>query len=172
MANAPIQHWRELKGTPEGTPAKLRARFGRSKPPIDPYAIAAGLGVEVRHITDRKWSGAVKFIDDRAVIWLNDGTGRRRKRFTLAHELGHLMLHGHNGRGMYRDLTFDGTAEERAANEFAAALLMPAQLVRKYAILLRFDLKRLANLFDVSLDALNVRLAIMAERKARAVLGL
>lgn len=171
MDQTPIKHWRDLRGTAEGTPAALRSRFGRSKPPIDPYAIAFGLGVEVRPIADRKWSGAVKFADRRAVIWLNEADGRRRKRFTLAHELGHLMLHGQDGQGIYRDLSFAGSEEERAANEFAADLLMPAAMLRKYTSLLRFDLKKLANVFDVSSEALQMRLAILAERQAKAIAG-
>ena len=99
MAYEIIQHWRSLKGSPSGTPAALLKRFGQSKPPFDPYVIAAGLGVELRHTKDRERSGAVKFAGDRAVIWLNASEHRRRKRFTLAHELGHLMLHsaGENG---------------------------------------------------------------------------
>jgi len=171
MAREVIQHWRTLKGTADGLPAALRKRFGQAKPPFDPYAIAAGMGVELRHIKDRKWSGAVRFSGDRAVIWLNDTEARRRKRFTLAHELGHLMLHGADGEGLYRDASFSGTAEERAANEFAAELIMPAAMLRRGAALVGFDMNRLARLFDVSEEALQVRLAILAERQARKLRG-
>ena len=48
---------------------------------------------------------------------------------------------------------------------------MPERALRKCAALVGFDLKRLARMFDVSEEALQVRLAILAERKARAALG-
>lgn len=44
-----------------------------------------------------------------------------RQRFTLAHELGHLLLHGH------LSPTLD---EEKACNRFASALLLPASSAR------------------------------------------
>lgn len=169
MLGRPIQHWRTLKGTADGTPARLRARFGQFRPPVDPYTIAHGIGVELRHVVDRQWSGAIKFEGDRAVVWLNDHDPRRRKRFTLAHELGHLMLHGSGGRGMFRDLTFSGSHEEREANEWAAALIMPAKMVYKYASLVNYDLRRLAHIFDVSEDAMSLRIEILARRRIRRI---
>lgn len=159
----PIQHWRELKGTPDGEPAVLRRRFGQTKPPYNPYIIAAGIGVELRHATNTNWSGAVKFAGDRAVIWLRDDESPQRKRFTLAHELGHLMLHGEDGRGLFRDRSFSGDPEELEANSFAAELIMPAHAVQKYISLVQFDERRLARLFGVSHEAMRVRLAILAQ---------
>ncbi|MEQ9078129.1 MAG: ImmA/IrrE family metallo-endopeptidase [Sandaracinaceae bacterium] len=57
------------------------------------------------------------------------------QRFTLAHELGHVVLH--QGSGLHRDRGLDGapgsrpsSPEESEANFFAAAFLMPAKLVR------------------------------------------
>lgn len=52
-----------------------------------------------------------------------------RQRFTVAHEIGHLVL-GHVGNGMAtvenREPTGTERAEERQANQFAARLLAPA----------------------------------------------
>ncbi|MDH5491307.1 MAG: ImmA/IrrE family metallo-endopeptidase [Myxococcales bacterium] len=57
------------------------------------------------------------------------------QRFTLAHELGHVVLH--QGSGLHRDRGLNGapgrrpsSPEEAEANFFAAAFLMPAKLVR------------------------------------------
>jgi len=56
-----------------------------------------------------------------------------RYRFTIAHELGHLALHGHLS-GSYRDST-DGAyldaVVEREADKFAAAFLVPANAFRQ-----------------------------------------
>lgn len=57
------------------------------------------------------------------------------QRFTLAHELGHVVLH--SGSSQHRDRALDGSApsgplsaEEREADIFAAAFLMPEKQVR------------------------------------------
>jgi hypothetical protein len=57
-----------------------------------------------------------------------------RKRFTAAHELGHFLLHGDRMTGFIADATIsetdDATGEmEREANQFAAELLMPEDVI-------------------------------------------
>jgi len=58
-----------------------------------------------------------------------------RMRFTLAHELGHLVMH-----------RFPSPDMEREANEFASALLMPAKDIRPYFRSQKIDLALLASL--------------------------
>jgi Zn-dependent peptidase ImmA (M78 family) len=68
------------------------------------------------------------------MILLNRDQPADRMRYTLAHELGHMVLH-----------RFPGPNMEREANEFASALLMPAKDI-KGALSGRIDLRRLAAL--------------------------
>lgn len=56
------------------------------------------------------------------VIAMNRNRPGDRYRFSLAHELGHLMLHRENHRS-------DGPEMEKEANQFAGAFLMPPELV-------------------------------------------
>lgn len=85
-----------------------------------------------------------------------------RQRFTIAHEIAHYILH--------RDLIGDGITDdplyrsslgqwyERQANKMAADILMPHQLVRSvYRGGVR-GLAPLARAFDVSMDAMRIRL--------------
>ena len=69
---------------------------------------------------------------DRRVIGVNSAHPRVRQRFTIAHELGHALLH--DVQGLHLDQAFkfrDSRSamavdpEEMDANAFAAALLMP-----------------------------------------------
>lgn len=100
----------------------------------------------------------------------------QRQRFTIAHELGHLLLHNyktaHADSGFklrYRDAASSTgeVIEEIEANAFAAELLMPAKLVLTEANKIGFDfamqhdrdLSRLARKFQVSKLALGIRLA-------------
>lgn len=53
------------------------------------------------------------------VIVINSSDKGERQRFTLAHELGHMVLE-----------VADGIDEEKASHRFAGAFLMPAELLR------------------------------------------
>src|SRR5260221_981444 len=66
------------------------------------------------------------------IIVLNNDQPADRMRFTLAHEIGHLVMH-----------RFPNPDMERQANDFASALLMPAADI-KPALSGRLDLRRLA----------------------------
>jgi hypothetical protein len=86
------------------------------------------------------------------VILFHSGMeGRPRLRFTLAHELGHIYL----------DHRQDGNKQEREANRFAAALLIPpvlaAELFRRSGNSLTAD--ELAALFGTSRTAAALRLS-------------
>lgn len=66
--------------------------------------------------TGSAFDGLACTIDDAPVVVISEQQPGDRQRFTLAHELGHLVL---NGR-----LT-DGLDEEKACNHFAGAFLLP-----------------------------------------------
>lgn len=59
-------------------------------------------------------------------IYVNILEPYKRQRFTKAHEIGHFVLgHGESDR---EDYTINSDIKERAANQFAAELLMPEKL--------------------------------------------
>ncbi|WDZ88877.1 ImmA/IrrE family metallo-endopeptidase [Nocardiopsis sp. HUAS JQ3] len=58
------------------------------------------------------WRDAVPY------VFLNTGKSGERGRFDAAHELGHLVMHGH-------ERPSSGPGAEREANQFASAFLMP-----------------------------------------------
>jgi Zn-dependent peptidase ImmA (M78 family) len=112
------------------------------------------------------------------VIGVNTATSPRRQRFTIAHELGHLLLH--EGKPLITDYSVlvnrrdaksaMGTdSEEIEANGFAAAILMPQHIVMASLheeVHSRVDTFRsrdeliaaMARRFDVSLEAMSYRL--------------
>lgn len=105
----------------------------------------------------------------------------RRRRFSIAHELGHLELHGNRAPlaicladDIDNWLERDDTALEREANEFAAALLLPE---RFFAPLCRgrepsLDLiGGLADTFDTSLTATAIRYARLANEPVVVLLS-
>ena len=83
------------------------------------------------------------------IIALNSDQPSDRSRYTLAHELGHLVMH-----------RFPTVNMEKEANDFATALLMPEADVRSYFVGKRIDLALLAALkpeWRVSMAALLMR---------------
>src|SRR5665647_1852161 len=58
-----------------------------------------------------------------------------RKRFTIAHEIGHTFLHqgNHSCKKEYINLSFNKLPQETEANMFAAELLLPGTVIRETA---------------------------------------
>jgi hypothetical protein len=85
-----------------------------------------------------------------------------RRRFTIAHELGHWYLHAEGGAEFARFCRDADLLAERhmegEANAFAAALLTPEPILREQAQATGLNLPLLARRFDVSLPALRLRL--------------
>lgn len=82
-----------------------------------------------------------------------------RNRFTIAHELAHVLLgHVREGRAPKRDTNFKNyDPDETDANAFAASLLMPAHLVKRLYKSAR-NVQELADAFGVSSMAMSYRL--------------
>jgi hypothetical protein len=113
------------------------------------------------------------------IVWIDRGEVRRnpgRRRFTIAHEVGHLLLHVplvHEGfcdraadiQEIEEDPPASGPPElrrrEREANLFARELLMPESLVNEQARATGFNLPALADRFEVSVPAMRLRLRLL-----------
>ncbi|RRD32816.1 MULTISPECIES: ImmA/IrrE family metallo-endopeptidase [Streptococcus] len=94
---------------------------------IDIDKIIAELGIEVIETYFDSHSG--KYDADTKKMYVNILEPLPRQRFTKSHELGHFVLK-HEGISE-REQTPVANAKERAANQFAAELLMPQKLIIK-----------------------------------------
>ncbi|MFN8418796.1 MAG: ImmA/IrrE family metallo-endopeptidase [Anaerolineae bacterium] len=142
-------------------------------PPIDVELIAQLKRAEVRYAPfDDTVSGILYREADQIIIGVNKEHSDVRKRFTIAHEIGHLLLHPEP---YYIDRQFtirmrDGRSalavdiHEIEANSFAAELLMPTQMLLADISGKQIDyvddqiIKTLANLYKVSMQAMTFRL--------------
>jgi Zn-dependent peptidase ImmA (M78 family) len=128
--------------------------------PIDIEKVAEKFGLKVVDFDfPDSLSGVLK--KSRGVIGVNKKHPMVRRRFTIAHELGHLLL-GHD-LGKDDDVVDDDfdkpIPKEKEANIFASCLLMPAEMVESEVKKLpRIDLKKLAQTFDVSEQTITIRL--------------
>ncbi len=93
---------------------------------------------------------------DTATIGYNKTQHPHRQRFTVAHEIGHLLL-GHTGENFVLDLN-SRKPEEIEANQFAAELLMPLEMLKKDFQNGKKNAKDIAKAYNVSEEAVWWRL--------------
>lgn len=131
-------------------------------PPIDIEDLAQRMGID--SIADARMieDGRLEQDGRAATIYVRIGLPESRRRFTIAHELGHrLLLHPRAPAERYRR-RLSGDAEERLCDDLAAAILLPRDWVASQYNRAPHDLKtvrRLAASTGTSLSASLVRLS-------------
>jgi Zn-dependent peptidase ImmA (M78 family) len=143
--------------------------------PLDELAEKLGIKIQFQEFEDNI-SGFLFREGSKNIIGVNKNQPETRQRFTIAHEIGHFILH--KGNLVHVDKKYrvnfrnenSSTAvdfEEIEANTFAASLLMPEKEVKKIVKRKLSDgidlqdsdeLKKIADYFEVSLQALIIRL--------------
>lgn len=140
---------------------KLLQDSGGQKPPIKLNNIVKYLknSRQIKIIPfdlGKKTSGIQVTQEDEIIIGYNSKQHTHRQRFTVAHELGHLML-GHTHKGSdYNPESKD--VQEFEANCFASELLMPLATLKDDYLLRETDPKILASNYEVSEEAMWLRL--------------
>ena len=117
---------------------KLLRELGIERLPIDPFAIARRLDIELKPLPASAGgtSGMLLHISGEFGIgYPTHINNKGYRRFSVAHEIGHYRLPGHidavlNGQGRhFSKAGFRSTDRyEQEADQFASALLMPAKL--------------------------------------------
>jgi hypothetical protein len=182
MPDRPSQELSPVGPRPEDAASELlrnfEARFAvHDVPPVPVERIAEShLGLLIEEIDDIRSlpnapadEGTLSgMLDAEArTIWLDRAEARRsggRRRFTIAHECGHWVLHVV---APSAQLAREGQAKpgslaayrqrEAEANAFAEALLMPELLVHQQVTATGCNLAALAERFDVSVPAIRLR---------------
>lgn len=127
------------KGGIKENPEELLRRFKINSPPVPVEGLARKCGVEIRYAPyDGEMSGLLLNDGTRIIIGLNALDTNVRQRFAVAHELGHLALHG--DKEIHIDRTFSAVRwkgsemetdpVESAANDFAIGLLVPPSIIK------------------------------------------
>lgn len=99
-------------------------------------------------------------------VWIDRGEAARspgRRRFTIAHEIGHFVLHAARSQAAATSYCRGsdlerGDSVEGEANRFAAGLLMPEPLLESEAASCGCNIALLAERFAVSVPAMRLRL--------------
>lgn len=157
----------------------LVLRAGADGPPVDVAEVARSLGAEVHYVpAPADVSGMLSQENGEVVIGVNANHHPNRKRFSIAHEIGHWRLHLGDQLPLFVDestVYFRDDASSKAidpneieANAFAAALLMPRSFLLSDLVGKRVDMNddveisRMARRYQVSVQALTLRLNNLA----------
>lgn len=117
-----------------------------------------------RYEDDSNVNGKVLNSETIKEIHINTNSDRN-ERFTMAHEIGHIVLHhnDYNGEEMKIDYRTEGdgySQKEFQANMFASAFLMPKiEAIKVWDLVC--DIEEFSNLFKVSLTSAKIRLKIL-----------
>lgn len=167
----------------ERAASDLLHSVGGLKTRVPLHRIATFLKAEIHQQTfEDIVSGVLLIQGDERHIMVNKAHHPNRQRFTIAHELGHLVLHHNSGDGLFIDTHLRAyqrrgsaasgvyeesgstttPAEEWEANLFASALLMPRELLLSKTVGREYwdelDVAALAAEFGVSEQAMTIRL--------------
>lgn len=135
---------------------ELLAITEQEEPPFDPRRVIELMGYEVR---ERRMVSHGVVVNATREVLVNEAISGARRSFTLAHELGHLVRQHDRSVSHARENWHEPDHERRAADQFAAALLMPESVVRSKVAEVGFtDARRMAPLFGVSVEAMEIRL--------------
>lgn len=151
--------------------------------PVEHLAESIGAKVVFNNFND-EISGLLLRTDENLIIGVAKEQPLTRQRFTIAHEIGHILLHefsevhvDKNFAVMFRSAE-SSTAQdilEIEANAFAAELLMPESFLEKELRATALDvedddqLRRLAKMYQVSAQAMTYRLHNLMSRHRLAV---
>lgn len=152
----------DISALAESVAEQLEYRPGEALEPI-----VHGLGGRVEFVDideDDVNYGSIRVSPGEFVVSLPLDSGPMRDRFTLAHELGHFVLHylyqnQVNGAGVeyLKANRYGSDKAEWEANWFAAAFLMPGSAFREAFERFEGDMLAIASFFKVSHAAANVR---------------
>ena len=155
---------RDIYGRPLGPFSLIRER--QRSYPVDVEGLAGDFGIEViRKDWPDNLSGAIGYDKSGYFIIVNSKQSENQQRFTIAHEIGHYILHRDRigTDGIRDDILYQSKlrgVDERAANLLAADILMPADMLGQAVIDAGGwkNLNRIAEKLKVSRTALSSRL--------------
>lgn len=139
----------------------LLREYNISRPPVYPEDLAEQIGIQVRYhcVDDVDFSFSIKK-NGEYFIFAYISSNQGRDRWSVAHELGHIVL-GHYELYPVDTIMYDRLTDreryilDREADIFTEELLMPAEWIMKYTLK---DTK-LRELFKVSKEAMSIRLS-------------
>lgn len=142
---------------------RLLAILDIAAPPVPIEIVTQLANIEVQLDNDLPASGSAHWESGRWIITLKGSDAMSRRRFSLMHELKHVLDHPARN-ALYGDTIKDPIAAyraERGADQFAACVLMPERWIKREWFVAGQRLPEVGARFGVSTRALSVRLWLL-----------
>jgi Zn-dependent peptidase ImmA (M78 family) len=158
--------------------AKALLKLIDDRQPVELAELAKKIGLSIRHVPSDGFEGALVRIVNQpiGIVAVRKNMPRPRERFTIAHEIGHFVLPGHEDERRVCSEEEIETPEadakdvkpedaynrrlEQEAHKFASRLLMPSPVIGRIVKRLGFSIQTcelVSRLFQVSLMAAAAR---------------
>lgn len=148
--------WRKLRGS---TSYELLHQFQVKQGPVPVDQIAEALGIRLLYVSEPGWEGACKTSEDQAWIWVRKESPAVRQRLTIAHEIGHIIMHALGE--VFRDVSpgvNENTLVDQEATAYGMALLMPKHRMLPLMYHSNHSVEDMARMFHVSPACMSIRL--------------
>ena len=124
----------------------------------DPYTLAQHLNIEIIEHNLSTAYGMYKLVNQNKFIFINNKLDDITKKFVLAHELGHAILHRSSPSFYFKNHTLIKTSMyEVEANTFAAELIISDNELKE-ALSYGYTILQIASAFNVTEDLLKLKL--------------
>jgi Zn-dependent peptidase ImmA (M78 family) len=168
----------KVKKTPDEVALELLEESGISEPPVNLEKICKHLRISLEESDKIDFDGCImrEKKKDFTLVLVNKNITDGRRRFTIAHEIGHLVLEhlteikkfncGENG--------LVKNEKEREADSFASRLLMPEKWIKgilEEGIYGMETINTIASLFQVSQTAAAIRLAEISDKRCAVIMS-
>lgn len=154
--------------------AKKVIELRKLKPPINVFdVINLYAKLEFNSYIPHNFDGLCYFAPDMPHIIINNNIPESRKKFTTAHELGHILIPGHRSinacnlelslldEDEYDEIYYEYIETEKEANDFASELLLPEDWLRETIYGLnsyKAMLQLIYSLTELSIQAITIKL--------------
>lgn len=125
--------------------------------PVSVSELARGMGIRIMYYkSDNEDDGYSTLDEGEPMIFINSAAANNRKRFTAAHELGHILL-GHVGKYalVNREPSASDNPIEQEANVFASRILAPACVLWALDV---HSAEQISKLCNISMTAAQYRM--------------
>lgn len=134
--------------------------------PVKIVKLCRSLGIQVKYYESTDGNdGYCKMYPNKPFIFVNKTCSKERQRFTVAHELGHIIL-GHVGKYslVNREPSANDNPIESEANVFASRLLAPACVLHEIGVK---NPRQISELCGISLQSAEIRFGRFQELEKR-----
>lgn len=124
-----------------------------------PYELAEYLGIVLVIEPLGKPLGMYNYINKNKVIWINSSMSEEERRYVLAHEIGHAVLHPKSSCFFSCVKNINKSKKEYEANLFAAELLLDLN-ENEQAYISGYSINQLASCYKVPTELVELKFKI------------